>query len=68
MGYTVKPETNAVAGPLFTCMAQRNRVQDRARGTESEFYLPAGSNPSFVANRLERVWATLFNHGIGAST
>jgi hypothetical protein len=67
MGYTNKPETNAVTVLSFTCMAQRNRADDGVRATESKFYLPAGGHPSFVASRLESVWATLFNHDIETS-
>jgi len=49
-------------------MTQRNRVHDGARATEPKFYLPAGSAPSLVAGRLERVWTTLFDHGVEEST
>ncbi|WP_162562439.1 hypothetical protein [Salinigranum rubrum] len=45
-------------------MPQRIRADDRVRATESKFYLPAGATTSLVAGRLERVWKTLFNHGI----
>jgi len=68
MGYTDKLETDAVTGPLFVCMTQRNRTDDRAKATESKFYLPAASTPPSVASRLERIWATLFSHGIETST
>ncbi len=46
-------------------MAQRNHTDDRARATESKFYLPAGVGPSFISSRLEGIWATLFNHQVG---
>ncbi|MFD1597773.1 hypothetical protein [Halobellus rarus] len=46
-------------------MPQRIHIDDRDSATEPEFYLPAGASPSFIANRLERIWATLFNHGVG---
>ncbi len=68
MRYTVKLETNAVTDVLFVCMPQRNHADDQARATESKFYPPAGSDPSFVASRLEWLWATLFNHGIETAT
>jgi hypothetical protein len=45
-------------------MAQRHHVESRASAVESKFYLPAGSNQSTVAGRLERVWATIFDNGI----
>jgi hypothetical protein len=48
-------------------MAQRNRVHDEARATESKFYVPAGSTSSLVADRLEWVWTALFNHRVGRS-
>lgn len=48
-------------------MAQKTRADDRARATESKFYLPAGATQSFVASRLERLWAALFNHGVETS-
>jgi hypothetical protein len=67
MDYTVKPETDAVTGLFFTCMSQRTRANDRDRATESKFYLPAGTTPSFVASRLERIWTTLFSYGIETS-
>ncbi len=49
-------------------MAQRARSDERDRAAESKFYLPAGSAPSVVADRLERIWATLFVHGVETST
>lgn len=64
MGYTVKPETDAVAGLLSICMAERNHADSQAGATESKFYLPAGSTSSPVVTRLESIWATLFSHGI----
>jgi hypothetical protein len=45
-------------------MAQRNRVENRARATESKFYLPAGAAFPFLASQLERVRAKLFNHRV----
>jgi hypothetical protein len=67
VGYTVKPGTDEVTALSFTRMTQESRVDDRAGATESKFYLPAGSPSSFVAGRLERVWAMLFPHGIETS-
>jgi len=49
-------------------MAQSNPADEQARATEPKFYLPAGGPPSFVASRLESIWATLFDHGIETST
>ncbi len=49
-------------------MARRSSADERVGATESKLYLPAGSNPSFVVSRLERVWGTLFNHGVEAET
>ena len=68
MRYTVKPETNGVTGPLFICMPQTIRADERASATESKFYLPAGSARPSVADQVERLWARLFNHGIDTST
>ena len=68
MDYTVKGEINAVTGLLFTCMSQGTRTDDRIGATESKFYLPAGVTPSSTTSRFERLWATLFNHGIDTST
>ena len=48
-------------------MAQRTRAEDGASATESKFYLPAGSDPSFVAGQLESLWATLFDQGTETS-
>jgi hypothetical protein len=45
-------------------MTQRTRVHDEASAAEPKFYLPAGSGPSLVTGRLERVWTTLFDHGV----
>jgi hypothetical protein len=45
-------------------MNERNRVDGRVEATESELYLPAGANPSFVTSRLEWLLATLFDHGV----
>ena len=64
MDYTVKPETDGATVLLSNRMTQRTRPDDRVRATESKFYLPAGGTTSFVAGRLERVWTTLFDHGI----
>jgi hypothetical protein len=48
-------------------MPQRNRADDRDEATESKFYLPAGDASSSVADRVERLWAALFNHGVEPS-
>lgn len=48
-------------------MPQRNRVHDGVRATEQPFYIPAGSNPSFVADRLQSLWTALFSHGVDIS-
>jgi hypothetical protein len=45
-------------------MAQRNRADHQRRATEAKFYLPGGVTPPFDASRLERLWATLFSHGV----
>lgn len=45
-------------------MAQSTRTE-RDSAAEQEFYIPAGAGPSFVIDRVERVWATLFNHQVG---
>jgi hypothetical protein len=68
MDYTVKPETDGATALLLICMAQRTRADDHVRATESKFYLPAGASPSFVASRVEAIWAALFNHGIETSS
>jgi hypothetical protein len=49
-------------------MPQTIRADERASATESKFYLPAGSARPSVADRVERLWARLFNHGIDTST
>ena len=33
--------------------------------TGPKFYIPAGAGPSFVIDRVERVWTTLFDHQVG---
>jgi hypothetical protein len=45
-------------------MAQRTRVDDTASATESKFYVPAGATSSLVADRLEWLWAALFDHRV----
>jgi len=45
-------------------MKEPTRTDEQASATESKFYAPAGSDPSFVTSRLEQLWAKLFNHGI----
>lgn len=45
-------------------MAQSTRTE-RDSAAEQEFYIPAGAGPSFVIDRVERVWATLFKHQVG---
>jgi len=64
MDYTVKLHTDAVAGLLFTRMAQQNHADERGSATESKFYLPAGVVPSVEASQFERIWATLFDHSV----
>jgi len=49
-------------------MAQRNRVHDGASAGEPKFYIPAGSTSSLVADRLQWVWDTLFNHSVDGPT
>jgi hypothetical protein len=63
MDYTVKPDIDVVVGPPYRCMTQRSHTDDRVGATESKFYIPAAT-PSSVASRVERLWATLFSHGI----
>ena len=46
-------------------MTQRTHTDTQDSATEPEFYIPAGAGPSFVVDRVERVWATLFNHRVG---
>ncbi|MGQ4555533.1 hypothetical protein [Halobellus sp. GM3] len=46
-------------------MPRRTRPDTRDRATEPEFYLPAGTGPSFPSERVERIWAMLFNHRVG---
>lgn len=48
-------------------MAQRHHADDRVSVTESKFYLPAGTPPSFLASRVESIWAVLFDHQVGTS-
>jgi len=48
-------------------MAQRHPADDRINATGSKFYLPAGSPSSFFADRVERIWAALFDHRVGLS-
>jgi len=45
-------------------MSQRTHTDGRDSATESKFYLPAGTTQQFVTDRVEAIWATLFNHGI----
>ena len=46
-------------------MAESTRTDTLDSATESEFYIPAGAGPSFVIDRVERVWTTLFDHQVG---
>jgi len=46
-------------------MAQQNHADGRDSTTESKFYSPVGVTPSFGTDRFERLWASLFNHGVG---
>lgn len=45
-------------------MTQRNRVRDDVRATERKFYHPAGSGYATLADRIESIWAALFDHGV----
>ncbi len=45
-------------------MTKPTRADEQASAIESKFYVPAGSDPSFVSSRLEELWAKLFNHGV----
>lgn len=45
-------------------MTEPTRADKQASAIEAKFYAPAGSDPSFVTGRLERLWAKLFNHGV----
>jgi hypothetical protein len=45
-------------------MAQSTRTE-RDSAAEQKFYIPAGAGPSFVIDRVERVWETLFKHQVG---
>ena len=45
-------------------MAQSTHTE-RDSAAEPKFYIPAGAGPSFVIDRVERVWATLFEHQVG---
>ncbi|MFC7076734.1 hypothetical protein [Haloarcula halophila] len=48
-------------------MTQRPRIQDSPETAEPKFYLPAGSTAPLVVDRLESVWATLFDNGVAQS-
>ncbi|WP_181861736.1 hypothetical protein [Haloplanus salinus] len=48
-------------------MKQRNHAAGRHSAPESKFYLPAGVPSSSLADRIEGLWATLFEHQIGPS-
>ena len=45
-------------------MAQSTHTE-RDSAAESKFYIPAGAGPSVITDRVERAWATLFNHQVG---
>jgi hypothetical protein len=45
-------------------MSQRVRADERGSATESKFYVPAGVASTSVVDRIERVWASLFDHGV----
>lgn len=47
-------------------MPQRTPA-DHSSGTESKFYIPAMVPPSIEASRVERIWASLFDHQVGPS-
>ena len=46
-------------------MTQRTRADDHSNGTESDFYLPGSNTPASDGGRVERLWASLFNHQVG---
>lgn len=46
-------------------MAHRNPADGRQEPTDAKFYLPGGVIPPFDASRIERRWASLFDHGVG---
>ncbi len=48
-------------------MTERTPIQDSPEPTEPKFYLPAGSTAPLVVDRLESVWATLFDNGVAQS-
>ena len=37
---------------------------DYRDGAAAKFYAPVGITPSFDENRVERLWAKLFNHRV----
>jgi hypothetical protein len=45
-------------------MTQRTRAENRGNATEQKFYLPARASMPFVASRVERFWAALFDHRV----
>jgi hypothetical protein len=45
-------------------MSQRVRADDRGSASEHKFYVPAGTPSTSVVNWFERVWASLFDHGV----
>ena len=46
-------------------MEERTHTSTQDNAAESKFYIPAGAGPSFIANRVEGVWASLFDHQVG---
>jgi hypothetical protein len=46
-------------------MTRSTHTDSRDGATEPEFYIPAGAGPSFVIDRVERVWTTLFDYQVG---
>jgi len=44
-------------------MTHRIHADDRD-GAAAKFYAPVGITPSFDTNRVERLWATLFDHRV----
>ncbi len=45
-------------------MAANTRATDRDSATDTAVYLPAGIPPSAEADRLTRLWQTLFSHRV----
>ena len=43
----------------------RDDATDRPDETDPEFYIPAADGSASIANRIQRVWDTLFPHQVG---